>query len=221
MAEKRKIEVRNEETEVEAKEPQAPEYIEETETPEESNAEETLEEGERDESGNLKARLEELEAENKKLSEEAAANYDRFVRVSADFDNFRKRSNKEMGELRRFANEKLLKELLSVVDNLERAIESGAKEDSSKNTILQGVEITLKDVFRTLENNGVKSFDSTGEAFDPVYHQAMMQQETDEYPDNTVINEMQRGYTLHDRLLRPAMVIVSKAASEKGQNDKN
>ncbi len=219
MAEKRKIEVQDEETEVEAKESQDSEHIREAVEPEESKGESALENGEGDETGDLRARLEEFEAENKKLSEEASANYDRFVRVAADLDNFRKRSNKEMGDLRKFANEQILKELLSVVDNLERAIESGAKDDSNKDSILQGVEITLKDVFRTLEKNGVKSIDAKGETFDPVYHQAMMQEATDEYPDNTVISELQKGYTIHDRLLRPAMVIVSKAVSDKGEND--
>ncbi len=167
----------------------------------------------------LKAKIEELESENEKLTEESKSNYDKFIRATADLDNFKKRSNKEMGDLRKFANENIVRDILSVADNLERAIESGANGEARAETILQGVEITLKDVLRMLERYQVKSFESIGEAFDPQYHQAMMQQESDEFPENTVLQELQKGYTIHDRLLRPAMVIVSKATSDPAKNE--
>lgn len=221
MVEERKIEVQDEDTEVEANESRNSEPVQDAAIPEQFASDEAPENSKEEETEKLKERLEELEAENKRFSEEAKANYDKFVRVSADFDNYKKRSGKELSDLKKFANEKLLRELLSVVDNLERAIESGVRDDSNQSTILEGVEITLKDVLRTLEKHGVKSFDSKGEDFDPVYHQAMMQELTDEHPDNTVVNELQKGYTIHDRLLRPAMVVVSKAAPEKGADENN
>jgi molecular chaperone GrpE len=154
------------------------------------------------------ARIEELE-------KEVEANYDRFVRVTADFDNFKKRTSREVSDLRKFANENILRDMLSVADNLERAIESGSKPDSEKKTLLEGVKITLKDLYRMFEKYGVKDFKSEGKPFDPVFHQAMMQEQTDDYPDNIVLNELQKGYTIHERLLRPAMVVVAKNTSEK------
>ncbi len=159
--------------------------------------------------------MEKMEARIKELEKEVEANYDRFVRVTADFENYKKRTAREMGDLRKFANETILKDMLSVVDNLERAVESGSKQDSDKQTLLEGVEITLKDLFRLFEKYGVKDFKSEGEPFDPVFHQAMMQQQTNEYPDNTVVNELQKGYTIHERLLRPAMVVVARNISDQ------
>jgi molecular chaperone GrpE len=170
--------------------------------------EETSEEKLSDPIKKMEARIEELE-------KEVEANYNRFVRVTADFENYKKRTAREMSDLRKFANENILRDMLSVVDNLERAIESGSKQDSEKQTLLEGVEITLKDLFRMFEKYGVKDFSAEGEPFDPVFHQAMMQEQTNDYPDNTVLNELQKGYTIHDRLLRPAMVVVARNASDK------
>jgi molecular chaperone GrpE len=178
--------------------------------------EEICEEKEDDFIKKMEARIEELE-------KEVEANYDRFIRVTADFENYKKRTVRELSDLRKFANENILKDMLSVVDNLERAIESGFKNDSSKKTLLEGVEITLKDLFRMFEKYGVKDFKSQGEPFDPVFHQAMMQEQTNDYPDNTVLNELQKGYTIHERLLRPAMVVVAKNTntSEKQHDETN
>jgi molecular chaperone GrpE len=173
--------------------------------------EETSEEKADDPVKKMETRIEELE-------KEVEGNYDRFIRVTADFDNYKKRITREISDLRKFANENILKDMLSVVDNLERAIESGLKNDSSKETLIEGVEITLKDLFRIFEKYGVKDFKSEGEPFDPVFHQAMMQEQTNDYPDNTVLNELQKGYTIQERLLRPAMVVVARNTSDK-QND--
>jgi molecular chaperone GrpE len=167
-----------------------------------------------------------LEARNQELEKEVEANYDRFVRATADLENYKKRTSREMSDLRKFANENILKEMLSVVDNLQRAIESGAQNEGDKKKLLEGVEITLKDVLRILERYGVNGFESIGEDFDPAFHQAMMQEQTDKYPDNTVLNEIQKGYTIHDRLLRPAMVVVGRNPSdvkteEKDETNKN
>jgi molecular chaperone GrpE len=146
----------------------------------------------------------------------AQENYDRLLRLSAEFDNYKKRTSREMREMVKYANEKFVIELLTVVDNLERAIES-APEGSEDEPLLQGVQLTLSEVLKMLERQDVKPVESLGAPFDPNFHQAMMQQEAEDQPPNTVIQEMQKGYTMHDRLIRPAMVVVSKAkATEEG-----
>lgn len=154
-----------------------------------------------------------------------ASEKDRVLRLSAEFDNYKKRSAREMADFRKFANESVFKQLLTVVDNLERALSSGcaameatASEGDAHNVsvgIIQGVELTYKDIIKLFEAFNVKQLDAQGKPFDPLFHQAVSQQESSEYADNTVIIELQKGYILHDRLLRPSMVIVSKAVPKQ------
>jgi molecular chaperone GrpE len=143
--------------------------------------------------------------------EEAKEHYERLLRVSADFENYKKRSAREMRDAIRYANEKLAKDLLSVVDNLERAIESASKGAKKDDPVLKGVHLTLSDILKILEHHHVTAIKAEGEPFDPNYHQAMMQVETDDQPPNTVVDELQKGYMIHERLLRPTLVSVSKA----------
>lgn len=150
---------------------------------------------------------------------QAREHYDRLLRVSAEFDNYKKRTSREMQDLAKFANEKLLRELLSVVDNLERAVASCEHDPDQPDPVLQGVNLTLNETLKLLERYQVKPIDSLGEPFDPNFHQAMMQEEVDNQPENTVVREMQKGYLLHGRLLRPALVAVSK--SKQKQDDDN
>lgn len=154
-----------------------------------------------------------VEAKLTASDEKAQEYYDRLLRVSAEFDNYKKRTSREMQDVVRYANEKLIKELLTVVDNLERAIESVQKEDDQDDPVLQGVRLTLSEVEKILNRHHVEPVKALGEPFDPNFHQAMMQEESEDQPANTVIREMQKGYVLHDRLIRPAMVVVSKAKS--------
>ncbi len=135
---------------------------------------------------------------------------DRMLRMAAELDNFKKRSAREMDDLRKYATENLIRQLLTVVDNLERAIESTAPEDDQG--IRDGVLLTLQEIMKILERHHVTPIEALGEPFDPVYHQAMSQEPSADQPPNTVIKEFQKGYLIHDRLLRPAMVVVSKAA---------
>lgn len=153
--------------------------------------------------------------ENKLLKAEEASktSHDRLLRATAEFDNYKKRSERELAEFRKFANERLIKDLLPVMDNLERAIESST-DDSANSGIIEGVEMTLKEIYKVLEKFNLKCLESEGKAFDPNFHQAVLQEETDEYPENVVIKVMQKGYILHDRLIRPAMVVVAKAKTE-------
>ena len=142
------------------------------------------------------------------------AEKDRALRLSAEFENYKKRSTKENQDFKRFANETLLKQLFSVVDNLERAIDT-SEENKENKSLLDGVKMTHKEMLRIFETFEVKPLKSEGEIFDPNFHQAVTQEESDSCPENTVIKELQKGYTLHGRLVRPSMVIVSKKSTEK------
>jgi molecular chaperone GrpE len=164
----------------------------------------------------VKERQEKIDA----LEKEAKESYDRFLRVSAEFENYKKRAGREMEDLRKYANEALLKEFLPIVDNLELAIHSANNDSHVNNSIIKGVDLTLRGILKIFEKFNVKTIDSLKKSFDPVYHQAVLQEETDEHPDNLVIKELQKGYTIHGRLLRPAMVVVSKARKKK-KGDEN
>ncbi len=171
-----------------------------------------VEEGQGGEDPYAKMSKEELIELIKQKDEELANLNDRFLRLAAEMDNTRKRLEREREEAVCYANEQIIKELLPVIDNLERAVQH-ADKDSDVKTLLEGVKITLRSFISTLERFGCKPFESVGKPFDPAYHEAIMQQETSEHPENTVVQEYQRGYILKDRLLRPAMVVVAKAPS--------
>lgn len=152
------------------------------------------------------------------LQLEIAAEKDRVLRMAAEFENFKRRKQKEIDDFRKFANESVFRQLLTVVDNLERAISSGEENVNSKD-LTEGVKLTYKELLRIFESFQVKIIDAEKKPFDPNYHQAVTQAETDEYPENTVINELQKGYLLNDRLLRPSMVVVSKNPAETKQDN--
>ena len=151
---------------------------------------------------------------------EAAEAHDRFLRASAELENYKKRTQKEMAEFKRFANASLVKEILGVVDNLERAVES-SNGTNDKEQLAQGLDLTLKELLKIFKTFHVTPVESLGEIFDPRYHQAMMQEETTDHPGNIVIKELQKGYMIHDRLLRPAMVVVSKAAPDAQEDSQS
>jgi molecular chaperone GrpE len=134
--------------------------------------------------------------------------HERFLRAAAELDNFRKRKEREISDLRKYANQALLRELLGVVDNLERALVS-ARESGHPEALMEGVEMTLKELLKIFNQFGVTPIEALEQPFDPNHHEAVMQQPSDAFPANTVIQELQKGYLLRDRLLRPAMVVVS------------
>ena len=152
-----------------------------------------------------------LEAANS----EAAENYDRFLRVSAEFENYKKRSAREMEDFRKYANQELVKDLLPILDNLELALKSVSDEDKAANALLEGIELTRKEILRVLEKHNVKQIDALGMPFDPSFHEAVMREETDDHPENTVTTELQKGYLMHDRLIRPSMVAVAMPAKKE------
>jgi molecular chaperone GrpE len=163
--------------------------------------------------------MKELEEKFKKSEEEAKQSYDRYLRVSADFENYKKRSAREMDDFRKFANQGLVKELLPIVDNLELAIKSANENKNVDNSLLDGVDLTLKEILKIFEKYHVKAIEALEKTFDPRYHEAVMREETDKHPENTITNELQKGYLIHDRLLRPSMVVV--AAPTKKESDGN
>lgn len=153
--------------------------------------------------------LKEMETRLESVEQEAKEAHDRFLRVSAEFENYKKRSAREMDEFRKFANESLIREMLTVVDNLERALNSSNNDNQANSHIAEGVDMTLKEILKVFEKFYVKPIEALGKPFDPNFHQAAMREETNERPENTVLNELEKGYMIHDRLLRPAMVVVS------------
>jgi molecular chaperone GrpE len=152
--------------------------------------------------------IEELEEWKKKHDDVK----EQLVYLAADFENYKKRMAKERDEDRKFSESKLLKEFLVVADNLERAVAALPPDDQDKGLIAlkQGVELTLKQFHSILTLHGVTKIKALGEKFDPRMHEVMFQEETDQAPDDTVLEELQAGYLLHERVLRPALVKTAK-----------
>ncbi|MCW5782147.1 MAG: nucleotide exchange factor GrpE [Nitrospirales bacterium] len=138
---------------------------------------------------------------------------DKYLRLAAEFENYKRRAQRDQNDSIRFGNESLLKNLLPIIDNLERAIQC-AKDAGTSGPLLEGVELTHKQFLETVGKVGVRQVSTTGNSFDPAIHQAVTQVESENVEPNTVIEEFQKGYLLHDRILRPAMVSVAKEKSE-------
>ncbi len=137
---------------------------------------------------------------------------DSVIRAKAEVDNIRRRAAQDVEKARKFALEKFAGEMLTTVDNLERALQSIDKDDESKKGVIEGIELTLQGLLASLDKFGVKAVDPQDQPFNPELHQAMSMQEVPDVAPNTVIAVMQKGYELNGRLIRPAMVMVSKAA---------
>ena len=161
-----------------------------------------------------------LQAELGQKKAEARANDERFLRERAELENFKRRMQRDKSEALRFANEPLVRDLLPVVDNLERAI-AHAQGGGNGQPLSEGVQLVLRAFLDVLEKHGVTRVSATGEPFDPTRHEAVAQVETEELPPNSVAEEHTPGYSLHNRLLRAAMVSVSKApvASTETENE--
>jgi molecular chaperone GrpE len=151
------------------------------------------------------------------LETELQETRDKHLRLAAEFENFKKRTTRERSDSIKFSNERILKDFLSIVDNLDRALQH-AKEGSEGESLVQGVELVHKQCIDLLTRFNVTAVDAVGAQFDPVVHQAVSQVETDEHPENTVADEFQKGYRLHDRLLRPALVTVAVTKSTQSED---
>jgi molecular chaperone GrpE len=139
---------------------------------------------------------------------EADEHRDRYLRSAAEFDNARKRAAREREDYTRYANESLLRELLPVLDNFDRALQA-ARGEAGAETVTAGVELIQRELLRVLEKFGVAPFASVGQPFDPERHEAIARVPAEGQPEGTVMNETARGYTLNGRVLRPAMVTVA------------
>jgi len=140
-------------------------------------------------------------------------------RLQADFDNYKKRQEKKQKEFIEFANEGLINNLLSVMDNLERALDSTENEKDTK-AIKEGINNTLKEFRNILNKEGVKPMQSIGHKFDPYKHEAVMRIDTDKYSEDTITEEFRKGYYIKSKVLRPAMVKVAVSTKEKKDTDK-
>jgi molecular chaperone GrpE len=158
-----------------------------------------------------------LQAELIAAQAEVAQLKDQMLRVQADAQNVRRRAEQDVEKAHKFGQEKFSRELLSVLDNLERAL-AATPESEETLALREGVDMTLQSFLSTLAKFNVEAIDPQGETFNPEFHQAMAMQENADFPPNTVMAVMQKGYSLHGRLLRPAMVMVSKGAPSIDEN---
>ncbi|MDG6244817.1 MAG: nucleotide exchange factor GrpE [Methanolobus sp.] len=163
---------------------------------------------------------EEEKAENIPCEDEVAQLREKILRMTAEFDNFRKRSIKERDEYRKFAVEQIVIELLEVYDNFERALES-AKQTDDVASVVKGVEMVFKQFAGILEKEGLQKIECVGAEFDPYMHEAMMHVEHPDHDENTVVDVCKPGYCLHTKVIRPAMVAVSKKPEDAGKNESN
>lgn len=179
--------------------------------PERAAAEEKAGEAAQEESGAGESEMAALTKELEQAKALAGENYDKFIRLQAETENYRKRMQKERAEENKYAELPLLRDLIGILDNLERAAEH-ARNNPGEGTdgILSGVEMVAKQLTETFERHGMKRIQSLGGAFDPTRHEAMGLVESDDVPEDQVVEEYQAGYFLHDRVVKPAMVTVSK-----------
>ncbi len=154
--------------------------------------------------------IEQLRAELDAAREEARRHHDLYLREAAETENYKKRVTREKHDAIRYANESLVRDLLPVIDDLERAARH-APADGNPQPLLDGIGLVLKGCLEALQKHGVTRVTAKGESFDPEKHEAYAQVETDEYEANTVVDEVHQGYCLDDRLLRPSLVSVAKA----------
>jgi len=152
-----------------------------------------------------------VQAEIEALTEQLAGAQDQAVRAQAEAQNARRRAEQDVEKAHKFGQEKLVVDLLPIIDNLERALATLDREDEGQKAVVEGLDLTLKSFADTLIKHKVEAVDPAGEPFDPQLHQAMTMVPNPDLEPNTVMDVFQKGYTLHGRLVRPAMVVVSKA----------
>lgn len=152
--------------------------------------------------------IEAMQVELDRLRSDVEDAQDRYLRTLADFDNFRRRQREEAVRITGLAREELICKLLPIMDNFERALRA-AEEQHSYESLVEGVSLTLRQLSDMLKSQGVEPIEAEGQEFNPEIHEAVMRVETDEYPDNTIVDELERGYTLNGKVLRPARVRVA------------
>jgi molecular chaperone GrpE len=157
----------------------------------------------------LKKKLDEKEKEIREI-------HDRMLRLAADFENYKKRAAREKEELAKFSNDEVIKSILPFVDNLERAVDHSEKAREVE-SLVEGAKLTIQQLLQALNKFGLSPIESLGKPFDPTFHEAVMVVATDQHQPNHVVEEFRKGYLLHDRLIRPAAVSVSKPLDKEAQ----
>lgn len=165
----------------------------------------------------INAQSEVASLEIEKLQQELSEANNKYLRLYAEFENYKKRTNKDKEELIKYGNESLIYELLTVIDNLEMALRHST--GNSFSGLVQGVEITYKELMKTLEKFGLSVIEATGKVFDPAVHHAMSQVQRDDIDENIVVEEYRKGYKLKDKVIRPSLVAVSKKISKSQQEE--
>jgi len=163
--------------------------------------------------------VEALEAKLAEVQAKADDNWDQLVRARAEMENIRRRSERELVNAHKYALEKFAQELLPVIDSMEMGVLAAQDESADVSKLREGTEMTLKMFETAIEKFGIKSVHPHGEAFNPEHHQAMTMIDSDEHEPNMIIDVMQKGYLLNERLVRPAMVVVSSANSGSGEKE--
>lgn len=156
----------------------------------------------------LQAELDRMELEIDEERKQTAEEHDRYLRAIADFSNYRRRHQEDYAQAIKFASRELILKLLPIIDNFERAA-SAAEQNHSFESLAEGVRLTIRGLHDVLEKEGVTPIEAVGQEFDPMFHEAIQRMETDEYPENTVVEELQTGYTQGDQVIRPARVKVA------------
>lgn len=168
--------------------------------------------------GRTTAREEELMGKVQELEKKAAENYDKYVRSAAEFDNYRKRSVREKADAIKYGNEDLLRDILPLVDNLDRAMDHAGSSDDFE-AFKQGLKMLHEQLMCCLKKHGVEMIDTSGKDFDPNVHEAMLSVESDKHEASKIVSEFERGYLLNGRLLRPAKVCVCKRPNKENQQN--
>jgi len=156
-----------------------------------------------------------LKEEPEKKEKEAAANYDRYLRAVADLENYKKRSIREKADIIKYGKEDIIKDILPFVDSLDRALDHADSSDIQ--AFKEGIRLIQEQLLSCLKKHGVEKIDSIDLDFDPNFHEAMMQVESEEHADNKVVNELQKGYLLNGRLLRPSKVCICKNVNKENK----
>jgi len=162
----------------------------------------------------LQALVEKLSSQFEEREKQVAEEKEKYLRLYAEFENFKKRLSREKEDQARYSQEKMAKELLPVLDGLEKALQHG-REARDVQALLEGIELVLKQFQKALEDFGISPVEAKGKLFDPNFHEAMAHHESEEHPPDTVVDEYRRGYVFHDRLLRPSLVTVAKPPEKK------
>ncbi len=179
--------------------------------------EEAQPEGENASAGKAEKPVEIKEDELKKLTAEAAEYKDKYLRLYAEFENVRKRTEREKQEFVKYANEGLLGDFLGILDDLERSVEAAKANHQDYAAFLKGIEMVMAHVYELLKRNDVKPIESVGKKFDPYCHEVLMQEESDQHEEGTVVEEFQKGYYLAGRVIRTAKVKVARKKDQEKQ----